>query len=618
MRAPSGGKAQAGSTAQQIKSPGAAPVAIYSASVKTISRKAGRSATAAAAYRTGSLVIDERTGETHDYTRKEGVEHVSRHLPHGLSMDTNNIWNAAEAAEKRKDATVARELVAALAHELSPTQRTALAESIADALVERYGVAAESSIHAPDVEGDQRNHHVHIQFSTRRMNEDGSFGAKTRELDDIKQGKIEVEWIRELVEEKTNFALEAAGLDVRVDRRSLKDQRAAALEAGDLVKAQELDRAPQTHEGPKVTDIRREAASEGRESLGALDRAAANDGLAFDLDAGKAELAEVVSMIEFIEKRAAEHDSAHVEAIAEDDLRDRITVAKIAHEIMQYERSELGIELAKGKPHFVLEAEQLKREMRTTKRAAEDWRKEHPIATKVADTAHIKLNTDLISERAAEAYLKSPEKAQAQVWVKQHNIDDARYEELTGSLSTSKTEFKALQKELHALNSPDPEVTELVAKEVAAGIENARPQIADFVDKHGPEIAAAADLGGVEAWMSSEIIETGNPIIDQLSRKAAQFRQRMMREEMQRAEQNDAIAAQAVRKLQASLRKALDGAFRSAAREAEPKVDHATEARKRALEAAAAALRVPQQAAKPYVPTWKRGRHDETDLKYEP
>jgi hypothetical protein len=270
----------AGSRSQKQKQKAKAAMSIYSASVKTISRSAGRSATAAAAYRTGKEVIDERTGVIFDYTRRSGVDHVSMHLPAGcVAMDTDTLWNAAEFAEKRKNSTVARELLFAQPHELSRMERHALSASIADALVERYGVGVEVANHLPDSEGDGRNFHAHIMFTTRVVNADGTFGAKTRVLDDMSTGPDEILWIRKMVEDKTNAALEAANIDSRVDCRSLKDQRLAALEAGDQELADKLDRLPTIHEGPRVTQIRRELARENREPLGAVSRIAANDSI---------------------------------------------------------------------------------------------------------------------------------------------------------------------------------------------------------------------------------------------------------------------------------------------------------------------------------------------------
>lgn len=283
-------------------------MSIYSASVKPISRSAGRSATAAAAYRTGTQVIDERLGLIFDYSKRSGVDHVSMHLPNGcVAMDTHSLWNGAEHAETRKNSTVARELLVALPHELDRLQRHTLAASIAEALVEKYGVAAEASTHLPDSDGDQRNHHCHIQFTTRVVNVDGSFGAKTRILDDMKTGPEEVIWIRKMVEEKTNAALSNAGIDSRVDCRSLKNQRLAALEAGDQELANSLDRLPTIHEGPRVTNIRREAAKENRKPRGQLTRAAANDAIV-GINRSRAELFVVSAQIFIFEAAKAAHD----------------------------------------------------------------------------------------------------------------------------------------------------------------------------------------------------------------------------------------------------------------------------------------------------------------------
>ena len=98
-------------------------MAIFHLSVKTVSRSAGRSATAAAAYRAGVKITDERTGEIHDYTRKGGVESAAVILPDNApewARDRAQLWNAAEQAEKRKNSTVAREFEIALPAELSP------------------------------------------------------------------------------------------------------------------------------------------------------------------------------------------------------------------------------------------------------------------------------------------------------------------------------------------------------------------------------------------------------------------------------------------------------------------------------------------------------------------
>jgi hypothetical protein len=225
-------------------------MAIFHLSVKTVSRSAGRSATAAAAYRAGVKITDERTGEIHDYTRKGGVDSAELVLPAGApewAGDRAALWNAAEKAETRKNSTVAREFEVALPSELSATERRALAMTFGQELAERHGCAVDVAIHAPGKEGDNRNHHAHILCTTRRLTPEG-FGAKTRELDDQKTGEVS-RW-RERWGELTNQALERAGQAERVDHRSLKDQG--------------IDREPLPHLGPAATAIERRTGEPSR------------------------------------------------------------------------------------------------------------------------------------------------------------------------------------------------------------------------------------------------------------------------------------------------------------------------------------------------------------------
>lgn len=281
-------------------------MAIYSASVKTVSRGGGRSATAAAAYRNAEEITDERTGQIHDYRRRSGVEYVASFAPQGMAPQPSaELWNRAEAAEVRKNARVAREVLVALPAELTTAQRRELAQGIGQALADRYGTAGTLAVHTPDREGDQRNHHAHILMTTRRLEPSGALGEKTRELDDIKRGPQEVEWVRAMIETRTNDALERAGSDARVDRRSLVEQHAAALEAGDQPRAAELDRLPTLHEGPRVTAIRRECERAQRAPLGNVIRLEINNDRR-RLVADRAELGRVSAQIIDIERARAE------------------------------------------------------------------------------------------------------------------------------------------------------------------------------------------------------------------------------------------------------------------------------------------------------------------------
>ncbi len=218
-------------------------MATYHLSAKTISRSHGRSATAAAAYRSGARIDDERTGVIHDYQRRTGVEAafllLPAHAPDWAS-DRARLWNAAEGAETRKNSTVAREFEIALPAELDAGERQRLAVDFAHELVLRHGCAVDLAIHRPGRAGDSRNHHAHLLLTTRRLTAAG-FGAKTRELDDLKTGEIG-RW-RARFAEVQNARLREAGVEARVDHRSLE--------------AQEIDREATIHLGPTATALER-------------------------------------------------------------------------------------------------------------------------------------------------------------------------------------------------------------------------------------------------------------------------------------------------------------------------------------------------------------------------
>ena len=230
-------------------------MAIFHCTTKPIARSSGRSAVAAAAYRSGSELVDERTGLIHDYTRKGGVVSAEIIAPDGGSAERSALWNAAESAENRKDSRTAREWIVALPAELDAGQRRELAVSFGAELARRYGVAVDVAIHEPDREGDNRNHHAHILTTTRRVSRGAAgelvMGEKSSiELADKKRRELglgpaadEVKAIRQLWEQTANLALERAGSTERIDARSLKDQG--------------LDREATTHLGPIASEMER-------------------------------------------------------------------------------------------------------------------------------------------------------------------------------------------------------------------------------------------------------------------------------------------------------------------------------------------------------------------------
>lgn len=221
-------------------------MAIYHLSVKAISRSAGRSATASAAYRSACKIVDERTGELHDYTKKSGVVSSDIVLPEfapDWARDRNQLWNAAEKAEKRKDSCVAREVVVALPFELSPSERKRLAIDFAKEMADLEGCAVDVAIHEPSKHGDNRNHHAHLLKTTRKVSEVG-LGEK---LDTEKAGRARVndlEKLRARWAELVNERLVENGIDNRkIDHRSFEDRN--------------IPIAPTKHNGPTLSAILR-------------------------------------------------------------------------------------------------------------------------------------------------------------------------------------------------------------------------------------------------------------------------------------------------------------------------------------------------------------------------
>lgn len=240
-------------------------MAIYHAHIKTFSRAKGHSAIAAAAYRAGMFLYDRKTGTRHDYRLRSGVAETRCLAPEGApdwAFYPARLWAAAEAAERRRDATVAREFEIALPHELSSAQRSDLTTALAKALVERYQFAVQASIHAPDTKGGL-NFHAHLLATTRRVGKEG-IEDKTRELDGGASGKIEVEWVREMVAEKINAHLAAAEIDAQVDHRTLEAQADAAMDRGDLAAALAFTRRPTVHIGKDATALHRKGERVGR------------------------------------------------------------------------------------------------------------------------------------------------------------------------------------------------------------------------------------------------------------------------------------------------------------------------------------------------------------------
>ena len=155
-------------------------MAIYHLEAKIVSRGAGRSAVAAAAYLSCSRMLNEYDGVQHDYTRKQGLGWRQVFLPATAPaewQDRETLWNAVEETETAKDSRLAREFVAALPIELSREEQIQLLQDFIKEQFVADGMCADAAIHDPYLPG--HNPHAHILLTVRPLDEKGKWQYKT-------------------------------------------------------------------------------------------------------------------------------------------------------------------------------------------------------------------------------------------------------------------------------------------------------------------------------------------------------------------------------------------------------------------------------------------------------
>ncbi|MBS0505630.1 MAG: Ti-type conjugative transfer relaxase TraA [Proteobacteria bacterium] len=197
-------------------------MAIYHLHVKVIGRKAGSSAVASAAYRSGSRLRDERLDRSHDFSAKRGVVHSEIMLPEGAPEhlgDRDRLWNDVEACEVRKDAQLAREVEFSLPRELTQVQGVELARDFAQSEFVDQGMIADVNVHWDIGEDGMPKPHVHVMLTMRSVDENG-FGQKVRDWNRTEM----VERWRERWAELANERLAELDIDARIDHRSLEAQ----------------------------------------------------------------------------------------------------------------------------------------------------------------------------------------------------------------------------------------------------------------------------------------------------------------------------------------------------------------------------------------------------------
>lgn len=288
-------------------------MALFHSHVQIIARSSGRSAVAAAAYRSGEQLTDERSGIVHDYSRRQNIVCNGIILPDSAPrrwLDRSALWNDAERSERGKNAQLAREINFALPQELSRGEQIELAREYAGSFAAE-GMVADFAVHDPG--GDGHNVHAHMMLTMRPCSETG-FGPKSENVYLVRNTKggeqhVNAAGFKDLGEEwgkvfsyKGGYELtkgeaEDAGLDPIKDRKRkqpiqetrylcdwndqckaeewrkrLSDMQNRYLaDAGSAERvdhrsfaAKSIDRIPTKHEGPTVNHI--EAVAQARAS----------------------------------------------------------------------------------------------------------------------------------------------------------------------------------------------------------------------------------------------------------------------------------------------------------------------------------------------------------------
>lgn len=156
-------------------------MAIYHLSVKIIGRGQGRSAVAAAAYRSGTDLLDRETGIQCNYSRKYGVVYAEIDLPENAPeeyADRENLWNSVQKIESRSNARLAREVEVALPKELSHKEQISLINSYVNDNFVSQGMIADWSLH----DKNDGNPHAHILLTTRAFTDDGEWDLKEKKV----------------------------------------------------------------------------------------------------------------------------------------------------------------------------------------------------------------------------------------------------------------------------------------------------------------------------------------------------------------------------------------------------------------------------------------------------
>ena len=169
--------------------------------------------------------------------------------------DVRNMWRSSAKHEKRKDAQYCMEMEVSLQHELTLEENLKNLRTLLDNHYIKKGLCADVAIH-----DSGNNLHAHVLITQRQLvglnvdivnDMDIQYTFSDKKLRDDTFGSrpsdkqllpVRKEWA-----DLCNASFENAGIDIRISHLTLEEQRKIALEAGDFLKAAELDRQPARH-----------------------------------------------------------------------------------------------------------------------------------------------------------------------------------------------------------------------------------------------------------------------------------------------------------------------------------------------------------------------------------
>lgn len=207
-------------------------MSFYRYQMSIISRGNGGSAVRRSAYQ---RCAESENGDF-DYSFKEDeFVHSEIMLPDLAPTAFRNpdaLWEAAESAEKRVDAQLARTLDIAIPAEVPGRLHVDFARELMQ-LYLQHGFAAEFSIHDAETvfKGEaERNVHIHAMISLRETTAEGFAAKKNRDFNNIMR-REGGHYMRRQAADTMNAFFEKNGIDAHVDHNKKEDREAIKPEA---------------------------------------------------------------------------------------------------------------------------------------------------------------------------------------------------------------------------------------------------------------------------------------------------------------------------------------------------------------------------------------------------